>query len=165
MFSVLLRGGAATAAALFVVAGAMLTYEVAARYFFTRPTIWAAELSQMCLIWGCMLAMAQLLAARRHIQVDAVARLLPPRVQRALDALAMIVVAVFSAFVTWYGALIFFDSFERGRTTGSMLNIPIWIVELAIPVGFALLLVQACIEVRAAFTGLPPPQREVSHAE
>lgn len=44
------------AAILFVLAGCMLTYEVIARYFFIRPTIWAAELSQLCLIWGRCLA-------------------------------------------------------------------------------------------------------------
>ena len=44
-------------ACLLAATGAMLTYEVIARYFFIKPTIWAAELSQMCLIWGCLLAM------------------------------------------------------------------------------------------------------------
>ena len=56
-------------------------------------------------------------------------------------------VAVFAATVMWYGFEIFFDSFVRGRTTGSLLNIPIWIVELAVPVGFALLLIQSIIEI------------------
>ena len=146
LFQSALRAGASIAATLFVLSGAMLTYEVVARYFFTRPTIWAAELSQMCLIWGCMLAMPWILAAGRHIQVDAVARLLPAVGQRWLNNFVMLVIVVFSAVVTWYGFEIFYDSFERGRTTGSMLNIPIWISELSIPVGFFLLMLQALLE-------------------
>ncbi len=102
-----------------------------------------------------MLAMAWLLAERRHIQVDAVMRLLPERVQLPVEGFAMLVVAIFSAVVTWYGFDIFLDSFVRGRTTGSMLNIPIWITELAIPVGFALLFVQSVIEVLNSVRGIP----------
>ena len=139
------------AAVLFTVAGIMLTYEVMARYFFIKPTVWAAELSQLCLIWGCLVAMAWLLSARRHIAVDAVIQLLPPSVQRWIEAAAMLVVAAFSAMVTWKGWSIFLDSFERGRTTGSLLDLPSWIVELAVPLGFALLFIQALIEaVRSA---------------
>lgn len=140
-------------ALLFVATGVMLTYEVIARYFFVRPTIWAAELSQLCLIWGTLLAMAWLLSARRHIAVDAVIRLLPENTQRIVEGLAMMVVALFSALVTWKGGDIFWDSFTRGRTTGSMLDLPSWGTELAIPVGFALLFVQALIEARRSFDG------------
>ena len=146
-FSRILGWLATLAAGLFALSGAMLTWEVAARYFFTRPTIWAAELSQLALIWGTMLAMAWALEARRHIAVDAVVRLLPPGGRRVTDLLAMLAIAAFSAVTLWKGAEIFWDSFERGRTTGSLLNLPAWVAELAIPVGFALLLVQSLVEI------------------
>ncbi|MFK8079201.1 MAG: TRAP transporter small permease [Granulosicoccus sp.] len=136
---------AVLSAYLFVLAGAMLTYEVIARYFFTKPTIWAAELSQMCLIWGTLLAMAKLLETGQHIQVDAIVRLLPSRIATVLQAIVMLIVAAFSGLVCYFGFAIFYDSFERGRTTGSMLNVPIWIVELAVPFGFALLFTQALL--------------------
>ncbi|HAJ22380.1 MAG TPA: C4-dicarboxylate ABC transporter substrate-binding protein, partial [Rhodospirillaceae bacterium] len=84
------------AAILFAATGAMLTYEVIMRYFFISPTIWAAELSQLCLIWGSLIAMAWALRWGRHIAVDAVAVLLPVHVRRQTDAVAMIVVALFS---------------------------------------------------------------------
>lgn len=141
------RFAAMIASALFVAAGAMLTYEVIARYFFVKPTRWAAELSQMCLIWGSLLAMAWLLHKRNHIQVDAVVRLLRASVVRFLDTIVMLVIAVFSIVTGWYGYLIFHDSFERGRTTGSLLDLPIWITELAVPVGFVLLLLQTILEL------------------
>ncbi|MEO0821857.1 MAG: TRAP transporter small permease [Pseudomonadota bacterium] len=149
---------AALSAAAFVAAGAMLTYEVVARYFFTAPTIWAAELSQLCLIWGSLLAMPWALAARRHIAVDAVVGLLPGSARRVTEAIAMAVVAAFAAVAAWYGWAIFADSFSRGRTTGSMLDLPSWIAELAVPLGFGLLVVQALIElVRALRAEAPPP--------
>lgn len=149
----LIRAGAGLASALFVFAGFMLTYEVVARYFFTKPTSWAAELSQMCLIWGSLLAMAYLLSKRQHIQVDALVQLLPTYLIRCVDVAVMCVIGVFAALVTWYGFEIFYDSFTRGRTTGSLLNIPIWIVELAVPVGFLLLTLQCLFEIKKTMSG------------
>lgn len=157
-FSRLVLGCARLGAALFVAAGLMLTWEVAARYFFTRPTIWAAELSQLCLIWGALLAMAWALEARRHIAVDAVFNLLPDGARRVSEIFAMTAVAAFSAVTLWHGWAIFWDSFVRGRTTGSMLDLPTWVGELAVPVGFALLLVQALIEIARLLRGEPIPQ-------
>ena len=152
-FAILLRTLAWASAALFIFAGCMLTFEVTARYLFVAPTIWAAELSQLCLIWGSMVAMPWLLGAGRHIAVDAATNQLGPTAQRACQVLAMTFVAGFSAVVAWKGAGIFHDSFERGRTTGSMLDLPTWVSELAIPVGFALLFLQALIELSKAVRG------------
>lgn len=141
-------------AVLMAATGAMLTYEVIARYFFIKPTVWAAELSQMCLIWGCFLAMAHLLSVRRHITVNAVTGLLPDAAQRICARLSLIVVIVFSVIVGWYGFDIFYDSFVRGRTTGSLLNLPVWITELSVPVGFGLLALQGVVElIRLPGTG------------
>lgn len=156
-FSNLTRALAWIAAFLFVLAGFMLTYEVTARYLFVAPTIWAAELSQLCLIWGSMIAMPWLLGARRHIAVDAVTDLLRPGMKRLCEGLAMTFVAGVSAVVAWKGGGIFLHSFERGRTTGSMLDLPIWIAELAIPFGFTLLFVQALIDLARVLKGTWTP--------
>ncbi len=127
--------------------GVMLTYEVVARYFFVRPTIWAAELSQLCLIWGCLLAMPYLLVLRRHITVNALTSLLPFSAQKVCAGLSLAVIAVFSAIVAIWGWDIFHDSFQRGRTTGSLLDLPVWISELSVPFGFGLLALQSVVEL------------------
>jgi C4-dicarboxylate transporter DctQ subunit len=136
-------GAAWIGAALFTLSGFFIGYEVVSRYFFNAPTIWAAELSQLCLIWGTLLAMAWVLSARRHIRVTALTDLLTPGVRTACALFSTLVVTVFSLVVLWYGAEIFLDSFRRGRTSGTMLDIPVWIAEAAVPAGFALLAVAA----------------------
>ncbi len=134
-------------ACLMAATGAMLTYEVIARYFFIKPTIWAAELSQLCLIWGCLLSLAWVLNIRRHITVNAITALLPPGAQRICAILSLLVLLAFSVIVTFWGWDIFHDSWERGRTTGSLLNLPSWVAELSVPVGFGLLSAQAVVEL------------------
>ena len=161
MFARFIDWLASIAAALFVLAGAMLTFEVFARRVFTAPTTWAAELSQLTLIWGSLIAMAWVLRERRHITVTALVALVGPRLRTAADLVALGAVLVFSLVVFWYGWEIFWDSWQRGRTTGSLLNLPVWIPELSVPFGFALLAVQCVIEiVRDLRHGAPEPHAE-----
>jgi TRAP-type C4-dicarboxylate transport system permease small subunit len=136
-------------ATLMALTGVMLTFEVVARYFFIKPTIWAAELSQLCLIWGCLLSMGYLLSMRRHITVNAVTSLLPSNFQKVCVAIALACIIVFSVIVTIWGWDIFYDSFSRGRTTGSLLNLPTWVAEASVPLGFAILTLQAVAELFA----------------
>ncbi|MEO0372761.1 MAG: TRAP transporter small permease [Pseudomonadota bacterium] len=143
------RAAGLFSAALMALTGAMLTYEVVARYFFIKPTIWAAELSQLCLIWGCLMSMAWLLNKRRHITVNAVTALLPPSAQKVCVAMALICIIAFSAIVATWGWDIFLKSFTRGSTTGSLLNLPKWVAELPVVLGFGLLALQALAELFA----------------
>ena len=103
-------GFAWVAAWLFALSGAMLSYEVVARYFFLSPTKWAAELSQLCLIYGTLLSMSWLLQHRRHIQINAVTTRLPDGVHRVTALVTMVILIIFCAYVTSYGWTIFEDS-------------------------------------------------------
>lgn len=132
------------AAGLLTLTGILLTYEVVARYFFNAPTIWAAELSQLCLIWACPVAMGWALSNGRHIRVTALTSQMPPRLRQMAEALSLLVILCFSVVVLIYGYDIFLDSFERGRTTGTMLDLPAWLPEASVPVGF-LLLILSCL--------------------
>ncbi len=151
------------AALLFALTGVLLTWEVVARYFFNAPTTWAAELSQMCLIWGTLMAMAWALQARRHIRIVAVTQLMGDRARAGAETFAMLAVAAFAAVTLWKGTEIAWDSFTRGRTTGTMLDLPSWIAEAAVPAGFALLLAAALTEAFEAFRGRIP--EEGAHGE
>jgi C4-dicarboxylate transporter DctQ subunit len=156
-------GAARLAAVLFTLTGVLISYEVIARYFFNAPTIWAAEISQLCLIWGSLLSMAWVLSQRRHIRVTALTDLMPDRVRAGMEVVSTLIVAVFSAVTLWYGFQIFAHSFVKGRTSGTMLDMPMWIIEVSVPVGFALLLVATINALRKALAGDVPT--EMGHHE
>lgn len=149
----------------FFAIGLMLSYEVIARYLFNAPTKWAAELSGLAMIWGTFLAAAALLHSGQHIRITLLTDLMPVQTQHRLYGVVLLLVAAFCGFVVWYGTPIAYDSYIRGRTTGSMLDIPTFWSELAVPVGFAFLGAQALIEAGRSFLkgpGDPPP---ASHHE
>ena len=152
------RAVAWIAALLLALTGVFLTFEVVARYFFTQPTIWAAELSQLCLIWAVPIAMAWVLSTGRHIRVTALTALAPAPLRRAMELAALLVILVFSLFVVVYGYDIFADSLQRGRTSGTMLNLKAWVPEAAVPAGFALLAVSCAVNMVRVLRGdMPAP--------
>lgn len=144
------------AAWLFFATGAMITYEVTARYLFNAPTIWAAELSQLFLLWGCFVAMATLLRQRAHIRITILTGRFGQRGRQVSELFTLLFIAGFSCVACWHGWLIALDSLERGRSTGTMLNIPNWWTEIVIPLGFLVLLLQCLVEfVRVCRHGAP----------
>ncbi|MEM7442081.1 MAG: TRAP transporter small permease [Pseudomonadota bacterium] len=153
---------AAAGAWLFVAAGAMLVYEVVARYLFVEPTIWAAELAQLCLIWGTYLAVAALLRRREHIRITVLTRQLPAKARRWAEILSLIVVLALCLVAIWYGVDIAVDSFDRDRTSGSMLNLPAWVSEASVPAGFVLVGLQAVVELLRLVSGGPVPDPETA---
>ena len=156
-FESLTVAAAWSAAWLFSLAGIMLTYEVVARYFSIAPTRWASELSQLTLIYGTLIALPWLLQNRRHIQINAITAQLSDSYQRVVGIATMGILIIFSLYVAVYGWMIFHDSFERGRTTGSLLDLPSWIAELPVPVCFFCLTLQAAIEIWKLANNQPIP--------
>ena len=82
------------------------------------------------------------------------------RLQKITGIATMCVLVWFCTYVTIFGSQIFYDSFERGRTTGSLLDLPSWIAELPVPTLFAMLAIQAIIEIWKLFTDQPIPEGE-----
>jgi C4-dicarboxylate transporter DctQ subunit len=152
------------AAWLFFATGAMITYEVLARYVFNAPTIWAAEISQLFLLWGTFLAMARPLHRGEHIRITVLTGLLDPTARRVMEIASLGFVAVFAAAIAWFGTDIAVDSYVRGRSAGTMLDIPNWWSEAVIPVGFTLLFAQCLVEMVRLARGGPLAADHQSHA-
>ncbi len=141
------------AAWLFVVTGLMLTYEVVARYALNAPTIWAAELSQVLMIAGVFFALGATLHRRQHISIEALYVRFGPLGKKLSDSLTLVFVAAFAAIVGYWGFDIALDSFLKGRSSGTMLNIPNWWTEALVPFGLAILFLQCCVEFCRVWSG------------
>lgn len=141
------------AAALFFVIGGMITYEVVARYVFNAPTIWSEEMSRFAQIWATYLAAAYVLRHRGLIAITVVTERLGPPARRAAEAFSLLAILAFAAVTIDYGAGIALESWEVGRATSTMLAVPKWMTESAIPAGFGLLAVQAAVELLRLASG------------
>jgi len=134
------------AAWMFFAIGMMITYEVVMRKVFNAPTVWADEMARFFQIWAVYLAGAYVLKNRQLITVELFTASLHSKLRRVLDFLTLAIIAIFSCIAIWYGSAIVYESIEQGRNTSTMLGVPKWMTETAIPVTFFLLLVQTIVE-------------------
>lgn len=141
------------AALLLFFSGGALTYEVVARYVFVAPTTWAQELAEFSLLWGVFLALGRLISRRQDIAIDMLYARLRPTSQRMSDVVALGFCAAFFALAGWYGGVIAWESFDRGVTTATMLDLPKWWAEAAIPAGCLMAFIQCLTEIVRAASG------------
>jgi len=109
------------------------------RYVFSAPIAWAEELAIRLVIWMVLVGASLLVRQNGHLAIDLLPRMLAPRGKAFLTAFVW---AVSGCFFAW----LFVLSIEHTYRTYSsgqilpMLQAPIWLSYLAIPVGSALMM-------------------------
>jgi len=97
-------------------------------------------------VWAVYLASAHILKVRGLITVELFSASLSRDKFRLLEFFSLAVIACFSLVALYYGTDVVLESIEMGRKTSTMLGVPKWFTESAIPVGFGLLFVQTAVE-------------------
>ncbi|WP_316977302.1 TRAP transporter small permease [Shumkonia mesophila] len=144
------------AAAMFFVVGGIITYEVVARYVFIAPTIWAEELSRFIQIWATYLGAAYVLRHRHLIAIDLLTGRLGAGGRLATEVIGLLFIAGFCLVAIVYGTGIVVESVRLGRATATMLSVPQWMTESAIPLGMGLLFLQCLAELLRRLAGRLP---------
>ena len=134
------------ASGLFISIGFIVSYEVISRYVFNAPTIWVNEISRFLQIWATYLALTYSFHKKDFIRITVFYDKIGDRGKKILDFISTIFIIFFSVFVVYYGWLIAYDSLEVGRTSSTILDLPSFLTELAIPLCFGFLLIRVLIE-------------------
>ena len=151
------RGAQALMTALRVAAGTMLAASVAInfanivdRYFLSESLSWAEE-AMLFLMIGCVFLGAGPVGwTGRHIRMDVVVSMLPPRARKAFDVfsdLVTIATCVALAIFAWPVMTMLTELDQRSQSA----NIPLVIPQAALPLG--LLLMAFLIAVRLCVQG------------
>ena len=134
------------ASALFIAIGFIVSYEVIMRYLFNSPTIWVNEVSRFLQIWATYLALTYSFHKQDFIRITVIYDRLNETGKKILDFISFIFIIIFSSFVVYYGWLIAYDSLKVGRTSSTILDVPSFLTELAIPLCFAFLVIRVILE-------------------
>lgn len=132
---------------LFFAIGLMITYEVVARYVFNAPTIWAEEMSRFFQVWAVYLGAAYVLRYGHLIRITLLTDRIGPLGRRFAEAFSLLVIAAFCVIAIAWGTEIVAESVRLNRTTSTMLDVPQWMTEIAIPMGCGLLLLQCLAQL------------------
>ena len=132
-----------------VLAAGILSYSVAARYFFKIPTEWQDETAVFLLIGATFFSGAYVQSFRGHVGVEAVAGVLSARVNHWRILVADTVSLLFCAFFSWKSWTLFLEAYREGYTSNSTWGPPLWIPYLLMACGMSLLAVQLALQVVA----------------
>jgi TRAP-type C4-dicarboxylate transport system permease small subunit len=157
MRNTLLRGAGALLAVLRAAAGAMLVASIGinfaniiGRYFFSASISWAEEVMLFLMIGCVFLGAGPVGWMGRHIRMDVVVLMLPPRARKPFEVfsdLVTIATCVMLAVFAWPVVSMLGELDERSNTA----NIPLVIPQAALPLG--LLLMALLIAVRLIVYG------------
>ncbi|WP_417804001.1 TRAP transporter small permease subunit [Thalassospira lucentensis] len=114
----------------FLVAMAVLIFEIVMRHVFNSPTLWAHETTTFLSAVGFVFGGLYCASRNRHIRVVIIYDIAGPKLRRALDICISIICALASGFFTWAAwlmvkrAAIKPDGSIHLETTGSAFNAP-----------------------------------------
>jgi TRAP-type C4-dicarboxylate transport system permease small subunit len=162
----LLCGVAVTVAALLLAAiFVLISYSVGMRYFAGVPLPWIDEAAGWLLAGSVMLAVPEVQRRGDHIGIDFLARKMTPRGLRLL--------AMFGLAMVLASAVVFaregFEMVAFSRMLNVLSNqipeVPLWMVQGVVPVGFSLMILVALMQLVCLIVGLMPRGMNLIPAE
>jgi TRAP-type C4-dicarboxylate transport system permease small subunit len=150
----------ALSAAGVLAALAFVTYGVIMRYVFNSAPTWVDDTVGYMLVGIVMLAAATTLRQGSHISVDILTTKLTGKRRRIADAWSMLAVLVFSIVLIvdgWQTAM--FSKMLGLNTTGNV-EIPVFWLQLLMPIGGVLLLLASIEGLLRIALGIPLPHEQ-----
>jgi TRAP-type C4-dicarboxylate transport system permease small subunit len=130
-----------------VLAALILSYSVAARYFLKIPTEWQDETAVFLLMGATFFSGAFVQSYRGHVGVEAIAGLLPERVNHWRMFFVELLSLAFCTFFSWKSWTLFLEALHEGHSSNSTWGPPMWIPYLLMAAGMSLLSLQLLLEV------------------
>lgn len=122
------------------------------RNFFDVGFFWGDEMLRMLVLW---LAVAGAVSASRtdkHISIDVLNRFLPAKVSLAVKIVVHIFTATVCAVVAWHSLAFVQTSYEFEDVL--LGNVPAWILQSVLPIGFGLIAWRYSLFALKEFFGL-----------
>jgi C4-dicarboxylate transporter, DctQ subunit len=112
----------------------LITLQVILRYFFNYSISWGEELTRYAIVWMSFVGAGMGIRKGAHICVDILMVFLSEQWKKGLTSLMAIVGAGFGMALFVTGCKLVYSGIERGQVSPA-LEVPIFIVYLAVPLG------------------------------
>jgi TRAP-type C4-dicarboxylate transport system permease small subunit len=123
---------------MMAVMATLVFMNVVSRYIFNHSIIWAEEVSQYLMVWVAFLGAGLALRQGRHVAIEILQDRLPSTARRMTRHLVALLLIVFMGILVVLGFQ--FARFAWDQET-PVLNIPLGIPYLAVPIGALLLVI------------------------
>ena len=115
-----------------------------------------ADFTGFFLAASTFLALAYALRAGGHIRVTLLVGRLPEGARRITEIAVVLIALAMSAYATWYLVLLVAESLEYGDRSPGMVSVPLWVPQLPVAIGLAILTLALADELIGMLRGTPP---------
>jgi TRAP-type C4-dicarboxylate transport system permease small subunit len=121
------------------------------RYFFKSPLLWGTEVTEILLLYITFLGMAWVFKEDGHVVIDIFTSKVSGRKKKTLMGVSYFLVGIISAILIYYGFYTTYDHFIRGVFNPTIIETPIALIIIVIPVGSVPLFLEVLIKSRRLF--------------
>jgi len=125
----------------------VITIEVVARYLGS-PTSWGQDMAILLVIVGAFLSPAGVMLDDGHVRVDVFTGRLSEKAQKRLVRVTLALSTIYAIVLIWTGADLAWQSYDFGLMTTGLLRVPMWISQVALPIGALLLFGAMIVRIR-----------------
>ena len=111
--------------------------QILMRNFLDTGIVWIDPLLRMLVLWLSLIGAAVAAREQKHIQIDVLTRLLNPGLFRLVQTLVNLFCAGVCLMIAWSGLT--WIKFDYEDQIISFLGIPAWMLEVIIPISFAVI--------------------------
>jgi TRAP-type C4-dicarboxylate transport system permease small subunit len=115
----------------------LATSQIFMRNLWESGVDWSDPLLRVLVLWLGLLGAMAATRDGNHIKIDLLTKLLPAAVTRYLPPITNLVSAVICGIVCYHASRFVMMEYEDGTT--AFANVPAWLCEIIIPIGFGLM--------------------------
>lgn len=124
----------------------LLFVNVISRYVFSYAFCWAEEVTLYGLVWMVFLGLPVLSKANKHIKVDLISNYISEKANKKLKRLGNILEIIVAGILCISASILTYEVFMNKQISPAA-EIPVWLVTIALPIGFLLSLIFILIKI------------------
>lgn len=141
------------AAGMVLISVAITCQMIFVRAILNESTIWQTEAVVYLMITATLLGLPYVQRLRGHVTVDLLPMLLPKSARKILLTITLVSGIVVLSIMLFYGYEMWALAFERNWRSDTVWGVRLWIPYLAVPVGFALYILQMLADLYGVLMG------------
>ena len=144
-------------AAMIVAAVGITCQMIFIRFVLNGSTVWQTEAVIYLAIASTLVSLPYVQRLRGHVNVDLVPLSMGPRARYFMAIFTLSLSTVMVAIMLWHGYEFWHLAFERNWKSDTIWGVRLWIPYAALPIGFALFLLQLIADLIAVILKIDKP--------
>jgi TRAP-type C4-dicarboxylate transport system permease small subunit len=113
--------------------------------------LWGTEVTEILLLYITFFGMAWVFRENGHVVIDVFTSQISGRNKKILNGISYFLVGIVSVVLIYYGFYTAFDHFKRGVFNPTVIETPIALIIIVIPIGSLPLFLEVLLKIRKLF--------------